>query len=292
MATTNETAVIDNNMIIANVFKEKACLPWFKGTKALVEGKGKVAFKKPAEKRLKAFEAFATEGDPTAFAEKGPLCEITRSAWAIADAASKADPTGTTPMGSLGVGLGISDSDSINLFKEALIQAVTWASRQVANEKAQAEAKAHAQKQAESNVEEIFNAFYTEDVDKVWKDPKATDEQLLNTAKTLCLRVQKFLRQELLEIQKNQKGSVARSEAILEEVKVIESDLRQSLSDKALHAVDTDGVKIWISSNFQPATTARRILENCQIRVSALQSRADRTLARLRASQGVGQISW
>lgn len=300
MAQIENAAVIENNplvdnaMIIANSFKEKACLPWFKGTKALCEGKGKAAFKKAAEKRLKAFEAFAaTEGgDPTSFSESGPLCEITRSAWAIADSASKSDPTGTTPMGALGVGLGISDSGSIQLFKDALVQATTWAARQIANEKSQAAAKAQAKAQAEEDVESIFDAFFSEDVDRIWKNPKSSDEELLNATKTICLRIQKFLRQELSEIEKNGKGIVARAEAIYGEIQVVESDLRQGLSDKALHSVDADGVKIWISNNIQPATTARRILENCQIKTSALQSKADRTLARLRASQGVGQITW
>lgn len=293
MAQIENSAVIENN-IIANSFKEKACLPWFRGTKALAEGKGKAAFKKAAKNRLETFEAFADEegGDPTAFAESGPLCEISRSAWAIAEDAAKADPTGTSPMSALGVGLGIADESSIASFKEALIQAVTWAARQVANEAAQKAAKEAAQKAAEEDVKSVFDSFFTEDVNEVWTNSKATDEAMLRTAKTVCLRIQKFLRQELLEIEKNGKGIVARAEAILEEIKVVESDLRQALSDKALHAVGTDGVKIWISSNFQPATTARRILENCQVRVSALQSKADRTLARLRASQGVGQIAW
>jgi hypothetical protein len=173
-----------------------------------------------------------------------------------------------------------------------LIQATIWAARQVANEAAQAAAKKAAQEAAEEEISSIFDAFFTEEVDKIWKDPKSTDEQLLGAAKTVCLRVQKFLHKELEEIQKNGAGTVARAEAIYEEVRVIESDLHQALSDKALHAVGTDGVKIWISSNLQPATTARRILENCQIKTSALQSKADRTLARLRASHGVGTIEW
>lgn len=294
MVQNENVVAIENNVKeIANVFKEKACLTWFKGTENLAKGKGKSSFKKAAEKRLEAFLAFASEeGDPANFAGNESLCEIARSAWAIAEAAAKADPTGATPMGALGIGLAISDPGSILLFKESLIQATMWAARQISNEAAQAAAKKAAQKAAEKDIASIFDAFFDEGVKEVWEDGKASDEALLNTAKILCLRVQKFLRQELEEIQKNGAGTVARAEAIHEEIRVIESDLYQGLSDKSLHAVDKDGVKIWVTGKLQPATTARRILENCQIHVSALQSKADRTLARLRATKGVGQITW
>jgi hypothetical protein len=294
MVTAIENNAIENNNVnvIANAFKEKAVMPWYKGTKSLAEGKGKSAFKKAALKRLGTFEAFAgEEGDPTAFAESGPLCEITRSAWSIAEAAAKADPTGTTPMGSLGIGLGIRDRSSIEIFKESLIQATTWASRQVANEMAQAAAKAEAKKAAEDDVKEIFSTFFEEGVDAL-DDPQASDAEILSAAKIICTRIQKFLFKELSEIQKNGSGTVARAEAILERVRDFDQALRQGLSDKALNAVDSDGIKIWISNAPFPATTARRILESCQIKVSALQSRADRTLSRLRAAQGVGSIEW
>lgn len=295
--TQNENVAIENNntiMIIANAFKEKAVMPWYKGTKSLAEGKGKSAFKKAALKRLEAFEAFASEeGDPTNFAGIESLCEISRSAWSIAESAAKADPTGTTPMGGLGIGLSLSDPDleSIEIFKKSLIQAVTWAARQVANEAAQARAKAQAKAQAEEDVKSVFDDFY-EGVD-AWEDPES-DEALLLASKTIGLRIQKFLKKELEGIQENGSGIVARAEAIVKEIRLFEGDLRQSLSERALNAVDPDGVKIWIGTAVPllPATTARRIIENCQVRISALQSKADRTLTRLRASKGVGSIKW
>jgi len=295
MVTIENNAIENNNtiMIIANAFKEKAVMSWYKGTKTLCEGKGKSTFKKAARTRLKAFEDFADEesGNPAFFTEGGLLCEIARSAWSIAESAAKADPTGTTPIGGLGIGLSISDPESIEIFKESLVQAVTWAARQVANEAAQAEAKAQAKAQAEGDIESVFDAFY-KDVDS-WDDPES-DEALLLASKTIGLRIQKFLKKELEEIQKNGSGIVARAEAIVKEIRLFEGDLRQSLSEKAINAVDPDGVKIWIGTAVPllPATTARRIIENCQVRISALQSKADRTLTRLRASKGVGSIKW
>lgn len=309
-----ENAVIDNTMIIANSFKEKACLPWFKSEFAIANGKGKAVFKKAAQNRLDDFEEFdgldkavkaaKDESEITAakenltkaskaFGEGGHLHEIQTRAFALAQAAAKADPLGQTPMSSLGIGLSLDSEKDFGLFKEALVQSVIWSARQVKNEAAQAAAKAEAEEKAKAEVETLFEAIYDGPEVEAWLTQGSEDEAFLKAGKTIILRAQSLIRAELKGIEEQGSGSTARANAILDLVEEICSDMEQGLSDKALHAKDRDGSRIWGQpTRLQIGTTARKILEACQVKLSALHSKADRTLSRLAAMQGSAKIVW
>lgn len=317
--TQNENVAIENNNVnaIANAFKEKAVLPWYKGEDAIIGGKEKAAFKKAAKNRIDAFLAFdgldkaikkAGDSDDVfalaeakeaftnackAFGENGRLHELQTRAFAIVQEAGKADPLGQTPMAALGVGLGLDDEESFSEFKTALVQAVVWGSRQIKNEAAQAVAKAKADKAAKETVEAIFEPFFEGESMEAWFDQKATDKSFLKASKVLIFRVQDLLRTELKAVDEQGSGSTVRARAILDYIEDICSDTEQGLTDKALHAKDKDGSRIWGKQNqLQIGTTARKILEACQVRISSLQSRVDRTLGRLSAMEGAAKITW
>lgn len=323
MVQTIENAAIENNNInnvinvIANVFKEKAVMPWYKQEQDRA-AKGKAAFKKAAQSRLEYFlcfddldkavkEAKTLSEDVFAlpqaedallkacktFGEGGKLHELQTRTFALAQEAAKADPLGQTPMAALGVGLGLDDEGSFSEFKTALVQAVIWASRQVKNEAAQAKAKAEADKKAMADVEKLFEPIYGGDEVEAWTNDRSSDEEFLRAGKVLILRAQSVIRTELRTIDEQGSGSTARARAILDEVDVICSDMEQGLSDKALHSKDKDGSKIWGQpSKLQIGTTARKIIEAAQIKLSALHSKADRTLSRLSAMEGAAKIVW
>lgn len=319
MATVETNNAVNPVVIIANSFKERAVLPWYKSESTIAVGNGKAVFKKAAKNRLDDFEEFDSldkalkeaeaSGDKVkieaaeeaitkackAFGEAGRLHELQTRAFAIAQAAAKADPLGQTPMSSLGVGLDLDSEESFKEFKSALLQAVIWGSRQVKNEAAQAAAKAETEKKAKDEVETLFESIYSTESDedlKAWTN-HSSDEDFLKAGKTVILRAQSLVRAELKSVEEQGSGSTARANAILDEVEVICSDMEQGLSDKALHAKDRDGSKIWGQpSKLQIGTTARKILEACQIKLSALHSKADRTLSRLDAMRGSAKIEW
>jgi len=318
MVTIENNAIIVNpTTVIANTFKEKVILPWYKGESAIAGGKEKAAFKKAAQNRVNDFLAFddldkavkeasttdnvfmqaqakeAFEKACKAFGENGRLHEIQTRAFAIAQTSAKADPLGQTPLAGLGVGLSLDYEESFDLFKEALIQAVIWASRQVKNEATQAKAKAEADKKAKADIEAIFEPLFEGEDLASWFDQEATDEAFLKAGKALIFRVQDLLRTELKAVDEQGSGSTARARAILNYIEDICSDMEQGLTDKALHAKDKDGSRIWGKQNqLQIGTTARKIIEACQVRLSSLQSRVDRTLSRLDALKGAAKITW
>lgn len=313
----NEMNAIENNNInvIANAFKEKAVLPWYKGTKSLAEGKEKSVFKKAAQSRLEAFESFddldkaikaaESAGDEAkvatakealtqackAFSEGSRLHEIQTRAYGLVVAAGKADPLGQTPQASLGIGLELNDLESFNRFKAALLQSVIWASRQVKNEAAQAAAKTEAEKKAKFDIEEITSHVF-EDL-QAWRDSKASDKEILKDVKTVVLRTESLLRAELRQIEDEGSGSTARAYALLDFVEdEIRSELEQMLSDSTLRLKDRDGSKIWQTGKILVGTTARKIIEAAMIKLRAIQSKADRSLDRLHALEGAAKITW
>ena len=291
--TIENNAVIENRiLVVANLLKEKVVLPWVKAVKSFIEGKAKAVFKKTAKDRLEVFRKFNGD-DLTVFGEGGKLSEISRSAWQVAAEAAKSDKIGATPMGALGIGLSLGDEGSKADFKEALCQAVIWAERQVSNEAAQAAAKAEAAAKAKADIEALFDPIFAEEGVEAWTNDKASDEEFLKAGKALILKAQALIRAELKTINEQGSGSTARSQAILDIVEEICSDAEQGLSDKTLHLHDKDGQKIWgIPAKLQIGTTSKKILEACQIKLSALQSKADRSLARINAAKGVGSIEW
>lgn len=158
---------------------------------------------------------------------------------------------------------------------------------------AQAKAKAEADKKAMADVEKLFEPIYGGDEVEAWTNDRSSDEEFLRAGKVLILRAQSVIRTELRTIDEQGSGSTARARAILDEVDVICSDMEQGLSDKALHSKDKDGSKIWGQpSKLQIGTTARKIIEAAQIKLSALHSKADRTLSRLSAMEGAAKIVW
>lgn len=318
MVTAVENAAIENNVIvIANLFKERAVMPWYKDEVSSSTGKGKAAFKKAAQNRINDFLEFddldkaikeAEASDDVfalvnakeafskackAFGENGRLHELQTRAFALVQAAGKADPIGRTPLAGLGVGLSIDDERSFADFRSALVQAVIWSCRQIKNEKSQALAKALADKAAKEAVEALFEPLFEGEEMEAWFDQKASDEEFLRAGKALIFKVQDLLRTELKTVEAEGSGSTARARAILNEILGICSDMEQGLSDKALHAKDRNNSKIWGEpSRLQIGTTARKILEACQVKMSALHSKADRTLSRLSALQGAAKIVW
>jgi hypothetical protein len=312
--TVENAAVIENNLlVVANAIKDKVVSPWIKREKAFSDT-SKGAFKKAAESRLEAAEGVEktswalknaqTEADKVkaesefaeaikAFGEGGKLSGVQTLAYELAVNSAKADPIGQTPMSSLGVGLGLGDEESITLFKNALVQAVVWAISSARNEAEQAAAKAAAQAKAKAEVEDLIKPLYEGEEVHAWTDSKSSDEEFLKAGKVLILRFQNLIRAELKMIGENGSGSTARSQAIFDEVEILCSDMEQELSDKALHLRDKEGNKIWGQAvKLQIGTTARKILEACQIKLASLQSKADRTISRLNALKGAAKIAW
>lgn len=316
--TIENNAIINSVKDLANLFKEKVALTWYKSTVDYIKSKPKAAFRKAAEARIAAFEKIGvidnevkeaeSSGDETrikdattafaeaikVFGEGGKLSEIQTSAYGLVTSTAKTDPTCQTSIGQIGMGLEIGDEDNIRIFKTALVQSVIWAGSQIKNEAAQAAAKAAAEKKAKEDAWTAFKPLFEGLAG--WQDDEddpSDDETVLLSTKTLIGGAWKVLSKELKVIESEGSGSTALSVALAEEVEDICSELEQRLSPKTLSMRDKDGTKIWTPrKNLFTGTTARKILEAAQVRLSALRSKVDRTLSRLSAMKGAAKITW